>query len=66
MGVSDKLGTIEVGKLADLFVIRGNPLTNIKNTRNVELVMKSGFVYDPKALLDEAKGKIGPPAKHDP
>jgi imidazolonepropionase-like amidohydrolase len=66
MGVSDKLGTIEAGKLADLFVIRGNPLTDIKNTRNVELVMKSGFVYDPKALLAEAKGKIGPPPKHDP
>jgi imidazolonepropionase-like amidohydrolase len=59
MGVSDKLGTIEVGKLADLFVIGGNPLTNIKNTRNVHLVVKSGFLYDPKALLAEAEGKIG-------
>ena len=59
MGVSDKLGTIEAGKLADLFVIGGNPLTNIKNTRNVHLVVKSGFLYDPKALLAEAEGKIG-------
>jgi imidazolonepropionase-like amidohydrolase len=59
MGVSDKLGTIEVGKLADLFVIGGNPLTNIKNTRNVHLVMKSGSIYDPKALLAEVEGKIG-------
>ena len=33
LGVSDKLGTIEVGKLADLFVINGNPLADIKNTR---------------------------------
>ncbi|MEO5816046.1 MAG: amidohydrolase family protein [Gemmatimonadaceae bacterium] len=59
MGVSDKLGTIEVGKLADLFVIGGNPLTNIKNTRHVHLVLKSGFIYDPKALLAQAEGKIG-------
>jgi imidazolonepropionase-like amidohydrolase len=59
MGVSDKLGTIEVGKLADLFVINGNPLTNIKNTRNVQMVMKSGFIYDPKELLAQAEGKIG-------
>ena len=59
MGVSDKLGTIEAGKLADLFVIGGNPLTNIKNTRNVHLVVKSGFIYDPKALLAQAEGKIG-------
>jgi imidazolonepropionase-like amidohydrolase len=59
MGVSDKLGTIEVGKLADLFVIGGNPLTNIKNTRNVHLVVKSGSIYDPKALLAQAEGRIG-------
>ncbi|MDB4890467.1 MAG: amidohydrolase, partial [Gemmatimonadetes bacterium] len=59
MGVSDKLGTLEVGKLADLFVIGGNPLTNIKNTRNVHLVMKSGSIYDPKALFAQVEGKIG-------
>src|SRR3954466_8259656 len=63
MGVSDKLGTIEVGKLADLFVIGGNPLTSIKNTRNVHLVIKSGFIYDPKELLSQAEGKIGPSPK---
>jgi imidazolonepropionase-like amidohydrolase len=59
MGVSDKLGTLEAGKLADLFVIDGNPLANIKNTRNVQMVMKSGFIYDPKELLSMAEGKIG-------
>jgi imidazolonepropionase-like amidohydrolase len=63
LGVSDKLGTIEVGKLADVFVVQGNPLADIKNTRKVQLVIKSGFVYDPKALLAQAEGKIGPPIK---
>jgi len=66
LGMSDKLGTIEVGKLADLFVIEGNPLADIKNTRNVQLVMKSGFIYDPKALLAQAEGKIGPSPKRTP
>ncbi|MDB4876013.1 MAG: amidohydrolase [Gemmatimonadetes bacterium] len=59
LGVSDKLGTIETGKLADLFVVGGNPLADIKNTRKVHLVVKSGYVYDPKALLAQAEGKIG-------
>ena len=59
MGVSDKLGTLEAGKLADLFVIDGNPLTDIRNTRKVRIVMKSGTVYDPQALLAQAEGKIG-------
>ena len=63
MGVSDKLGTLEVGKLADLFVIGGNPLTNITNTRNVHLVVKSGLIYDPRSLLAQAEGKIGPSPK---
>jgi imidazolonepropionase-like amidohydrolase len=64
--MSDKLGTLEVGKLADLFVIEGNPLADIKNTRHVQLVMKSGVVYDPKALLAQAEGKIGPSPKRTP
>ena len=57
----DKLGSIEPGKLADLFIIRGNPLRDIKNTRNVRVVMKSGVLYDPAELLKSVEGKIGPP-----
>ena len=60
LGVADKLGSIEVGKLADLYVARGNPLDDIKTARNVQFVMKSGVVYDPKTLLKSAVGKIGP------
>ena len=57
----DKLGSIEPGKLADLLIIRGNPLRDIKNTRNVRVVMKSGVLYDPAELLKSVEGKIGPP-----
>ncbi|HEY9515508.1 MAG TPA: amidohydrolase family protein [Gemmatimonadaceae bacterium] len=60
LGVANTLGTIEAGKLADIFVIRGNPLADITNTRHVKLVMKSGTLYDPQALLATAVGKIGP------
>ncbi len=59
LGAGDMLGSIERGKLADLFVIDGNPLVDIRNTRNVRLVTKGGVVYDPAVLLEEARGKIG-------
>jgi imidazolonepropionase-like amidohydrolase len=62
LNAGDKLGTIEVGKFADLFVIRGNPLRDIRNTRNVRTVMKSGVLYDPAELLKSVEGKIGPPS----
>jgi imidazolonepropionase-like amidohydrolase len=60
LGLSDRLGTIEAGKLADLIVIRGNPLTDIRNTRRIRIVVKAGVAYDPAALLDSVRGKIGP------
>lgn len=42
MGVDDELGTIEVGKLADLIVLNKNPLEHISNLRSIERVMKDG------------------------
>ncbi len=60
MRVSDKLGTIEVGKLADLIVVEGDPLSDIRAARNVRLVVRSGRTYDPAELLEAARGKIGP------
>lgn len=60
LNMSDRLGSIEAGKFADLFIIRGNPLEDITNTRNVEHVMKAGNLYDPVHLLDSIKEKIGP------
>ncbi len=45
-GLDGDLGSIEVGKLADLFVLSENPLEDIRNTRSIELVMKNGALYD--------------------
>ncbi len=60
LGVGSRLGTIEVGKFADLVVVRGNPLADIRNTRNVQRVIKAGELYDPAALLKAVEGKLGP------
>ncbi len=65
LGVADKLGTIESGKLADLVVVAGNPLEDIKSARNTRYVIKDGVVYDPQTLLDSAIGKIGPTGPDD-
>ena len=67
LGVEHRLGTIEPGKLADLYIVEGNPLDDIKMAREVRYVLKSGEVYDPQALLTSAEGKIGPsgPDDHD-
>lgn len=45
------LGTIEVGKAADLTIVKGDPLKDIKNTRNIEVVIKAGTIIDREKLL---------------
>jgi len=45
LGAQGIRGTIEVGKLADLVVLRSDPLRDIRNTRSIQLVMKRGWVY---------------------
>lgn len=60
LNVAGKLGSIEPGKFADLFVVKGNPLKDIRNTRSVHLVVKGGYAYFTKALLNSVEGKLGP------
>jgi imidazolonepropionase-like amidohydrolase len=45
LGVADRLGSIEPGKLADLVVTDADPSKDIKALRSIRLVMKSGVVY---------------------
>jgi imidazolonepropionase-like amidohydrolase len=50
VGAQDDLGTVEVGKLADLIVVGGNPLENIDNVRKLQLVFKEGKVVSDKRM----------------
>jgi len=45
MGLDKELGTLEPGKRADLIVIDGDPLVEIRNTRNVEFTITNGRLY---------------------
>lgn len=45
LGISDTLGTLESGKLADIVAVEGNPLDDISIMQNVAFVMKDGVVY---------------------
>lgn len=65
LGVDARLGSIEAGKLADLYVVRGNPLDDIKRARDIKFVFRDGVLYDPVELLQSAEGKIGPAGPDD-
>jgi imidazolonepropionase-like amidohydrolase len=45
MGWTDRIGTIERGKWADIIAIEGDPLKDVKILQHVNFVMKSGVVY---------------------
>jgi imidazolonepropionase-like amidohydrolase len=45
LGLADKIGTLESGKLADVVAIPGDPLQNIRQTEHVFFVMKEGVIY---------------------
>lgn len=49
LGKDNELGSVEVGKRADLILLDENPMTDIKNIKSVVLVMKDG------RLIDESK-----------
>ena len=60
LGIEDILGSIDVGKEADLVIINGDPISDIRNARNIEFVIKEGVIYDPATILSSAEGMIGP------
>ncbi|WP_428330260.1 amidohydrolase family protein [Mucilaginibacter sp.] len=50
MKMDKETGSIEMGKNADLVIIDGDPLSNIRDIRKVSVVIKSGRIYDPVKL----------------
>ena len=59
LGRGDMVGSIAVGKQADLLVINGNPAARIGDVRNVQLVFKQGVGFDPALLMQSVRGKAG-------
>jgi imidazolonepropionase-like amidohydrolase len=45
LGLADKLGTLEQGKIADVVAMPGDPAQNIRVTEKVFFVMKEGVIY---------------------
>ena len=57
LGAEKDLGTIEVGKWADLVLLDADPLSDIRNTRRIWLVMHNGHIVDRAAILKTIKPK---------
>ena len=49
-------GAIHPGRLADVILVKGNPLDSMLYLQNVELVIKGGVVYEPSALNKKSSG----------
>jgi imidazolonepropionase-like amidohydrolase len=55
IGAGEQFGTIEVGKRADILILKENPLETIRNTRSLEVVISEGRVVDRDALLAKTR-----------
>src|SRR2546425_3404648 len=59
LGEDARIGSIAVGKQADLMVVKGNPATNILDIEKVEIVFKDGVGYDSEKLIQSVQGLVG-------
>jgi imidazolonepropionase-like amidohydrolase len=59
LGEDARVGSITVGKQADLMVVKGNPASNISDIEKVEIVFKDGVGYDSEKLIQSVQGLVG-------
>jgi imidazolonepropionase-like amidohydrolase len=59
LGISERVGTIETGKQADLIVIKGDVTKTPRDIRNITTVFRQGVGYDSAKLTEAVKGLVG-------
>lgn len=59
LGISDRVGTLEAGKQADLVVLRGDLLQNPSSIRQTVTVFRKGIGFDSAKLTESIKGQVG-------
>ena len=59
LGRADRIGSISVGKAADLVLVAGDPSKQIQDLERVELVFKDGVGFDSAKLTESGKGTVG-------
>ena len=59
LGEADRIGSLAIGKAADMVVIKGNPAADIKDIEKVEMVFKDGVGFDSAKLIASVKGLVG-------
>jgi hypothetical protein len=52
LGIQQDIGSLEVGKIADMVILNANPLEDIHNSRDIMLVIKNGIIYDGDTLRE--------------
>ena len=61
LGMEREIGSLEVGKLADMVILSGDPLQDIRNTERVETVVLGGRAYDAASLAETVSGSATRP-----
>jgi hypothetical protein len=59
LGRDARVGSIALGKQADLVVVAGNPAATIADIRRVDTVFKQGVGFDPAKLIESVRGQVG-------